>query len=333
MFGSFRWVAGILAALPLVVAAADDQQSGSKTVAATMFQNSLICLDGRGQISSWDTNNLSSNRAIPSTPTGDRLTNLISDGPILWAVSGTALYKYDPVKKSWSPAAQLRSTKDTLQGLAIVEGKPLLVFASRIESPLDRGNFRVPKLKGIFESKGTLRILSLLGRKDGLWLGTGNGEWGGELIKFDPRRNKWREYNDALHYVTGITSSKSGELIVSWSMSHFGADTLIRVHGSNGKPVKEFPELDSKYYLGIAYSSFDDAIYGIESEALVRIENGNPVELAKLEGKLYQREPNAIGVVPDVFPIIPIAKETLAIVPGQGVPWVFKQGKLSSLPQ
>lgn len=44
---------------------------------------------------------------------------------------------------------------------------------------------------------------------------------------------KWVQYYDALHYITGITQSNSGELMVSWSMSHFDADTLIRIHRKN----------------------------------------------------------------------------------------------------
>ena len=133
-----------------------------------------------------------------------------------------------------------------------------------------------------------------------LWIGTGYGEWGGHLVGLNPRTGEWVQYHDALHYVTGITQATPDELIVSWSMSHFGANTRIRVHKLDGTPKSSYPELDSKYYQRIAYSPYDKTLYGVENIDVVSIKEGKPSKIAELEGQLFEREPMAIGVSPGV---------------------------------
>src|SRR5580693_7243420 len=93
----------------------------------------------------------------------------------------------------------------------------------------------------------------------------------------------WVQYYDALHYVTGIASDNGG-VVVSWSMSHLrGADTLIRLHKADASVRTDYPSFRSKYYQRIAYSSFDQTLYGIERSNVVSIREGRPTKVAELD--------------------------------------------------
>ena len=297
---------------------------------AVVFQSYLISLNSQGSFKAWKLDDFSVQPSFGGKLRHSGLTKLAIDGDDLWASDSARVYKWDPAGGTWKAAGTFKPQHDETQALVISDGRPLLIFESRILSPVDGKNFRVPKLKGTFESERKLRVLSVFSTSKKVWIGTGNGEWGGELIRFSPQDGAWRDYFDALHYVTGITSSVD-DLIVSWSMSHFMAETMIRIHGVDCKPVKEYPELRSKYYEQIAYNHFDNTLYGIESDQLVVIKEGRPVNPVKLTGRLYEREPNAIGVAPGIVKIFPIAERTLIVVPKRGVPLLIRDSKVTEL--
>ena len=114
-------------------------------------------------------------------------------------------------------------------------------------------------------------------------------------------------------------------------MSHFVANTLIRVHRRDGDPSVSFGQLESHYFQKIAYSPFDKLLYGIDGKHLVSITNGKPSKLAELEGKVFEREAMAVGVSPGILALLPTAKNALVIVPSYGVPWRFERGGLARL--
>src|SRR5262249_1822860 len=156
------------------------------------------------------------------------------------------------------------------------------------------------RMKGQFGPGLPLRVLAVYATKQELWIGTGYGEWGGHLLGLDPKTGDWVQYHDEHHYATSITQMSADEVVVSWSMSHFDADTLIRRHELDSNPSFSFPELDSRYYQIIAYSAFDETLYGVENTDVVTISNGRPTKIAKLTGQLFEREARAIGVAPGI---------------------------------
>jgi hypothetical protein len=306
--------------------------AGSPINDAAVFQGLLFCLNSQGVVRVWNLDNFSYDKPTSAKLTRAGLTELASDSKKLWAADAHHLYTWNPNEPGWKLGVDFSADKEEEpQALTIFDRRPLLIYESQIQSPLDGKRFRVPKLKGPFESEGKLRILCILPTSSILWIGTGNGEWGGELIGFNPRDGSWRDYYDSLHYVTGITQAIPNELIVSWSMSHFMANTLIRVHGLNAEPKKNYQELQSKYYQQIVYSAYDNALYGIESDQLAMIKDGQPIQIAKLRDRLYEREPNAIGVAPGVLKILPITQKTVVIVLKEGTPLLVRDSKVTHL--
>ena len=89
--------------------------------------------------------------------------------------------------------------------------------------------------------------------------------------------------------------------------------------------------LEGKYYQRIAYSPFDETLYGVENRSLVSITGGKPETLAELDAPVFEREPMAIGVAPGVIALIPVAPRTLVVVPTRPGPHLLRGRKLEPL--
>jgi hypothetical protein len=306
--------------------AEDDEQAP----AAAIYKGELIYLDERRRFRVWGLEDGKYDDATSSRLARIGMTRLASNDARLWATDKSSLYSWSPGENNWNRICGLGGDGEKLEALVVAEGAPLLVFPRRVESPTAGRTFKVPKLMGELELD-SLRVLAHLAADTMLWIGTGQGEWGGHLLGLNLKTGKWVQNYDALHYVTGITQASEEELIVSWSMSHFGANTLIRVHRLDSTPRVTYPILESKYYQRVVYSPFDRTLYGIENIDVVSIKDGKPSQIARLAGQLFEREPMAIGVSPGVSALIPTAAKTLIIVPNHGLPWMLKDRHLSRL--
>ena len=211
---------------------------------AVKVGDSVVCLYVGGSFGVWETKGGRFDPDLSAALSKQKVSHLASDGRRMWAVEGARLLAWSPQPKAWEQVAEFDAGGEELAGVAVSGGTPLLVFPTRVVSPTDRRTFEVPLLKGQLELK-RLHVLALQPTERSLWIGTGQGEWGGHLVGIDLRTGKWVQFYDSLHYVTGITLGPEDGPIVSWSMSHFDADTLIRVHKPDATPRISHPELVS----------------------------------------------------------------------------------------
>jgi hypothetical protein len=319
--------ASLIAAVMLTrgIASAEDERD---LESAFVHRGMLVCLSDGGNACVW---NLESGKSDISAKLSRKgLSRLATDGTKIWAADESTLYAWSQEESSWRNVAAFSGDRESLEELVAVGGGPLLVFPSQVKDVVGARTFKVPELTSTQVHTHKLRIRAVLGTDSMLWVGTGYGEWGGHLVGLTLKTGDWVQYYDALHYVTGIASEKGG-VVVSWSMSHFEADTLIRLHKADASVRTEYPSLGSKYYQRIAYSSFDKTLYGIETSNVVSIREGQPTKVAELHGHLFEREPRAIGVAPGVLAVIPVAPSTLVVVPKNGEPWVIRKGEVTAL--
>jgi hypothetical protein len=309
----------------------DDPDDNRNVKAACVFEGHLLCLGDRGAVRGWEVKTGAYSKEISNRFSRKGFRSLATDGEKLWAADDSALYQWSPKDKVWEKVADYNEDKEWLVQIVAVGGSPLLVFPSKVIDPIGKKTFQVPKIEFPFEGP-PLRILALHGTDSMLWIGTGRGEWGGVLIGLNPKSGKWAE-GDGGGYVTGITHSSADEVVVSWSMSHFGCHTNMQIHKLDATRKTEYPWLWDKYYQQIAYSPFDKTLYGIESDQLVTIKDGKPSNLAKLKGNLYVNEPDAIGSAPAVLGVIPCGPKTVAVVPKYGDPWLLRDKNLIRLPK
>lgn len=311
-----------------------NQVDERQCVDAVSWSGRLVVLESDGTFLAWSLSDLQPDSvAVKELALPDAL-HVTCGQSRLWVATKTAVYSHEVDVHGWTKVAELTENEQPLLALVLVGDAPLLVYPSKVVDPITKRSFKVPEVEGMIK-------INLFGMHDHwgttsmAWIGTGYGEWGGHLIGFDLKKETWVHFYDGLHYVTGITQSDSDYITVAWSMSHFMANTLIREHDITGKPFHQEAELESKYYQRIAFSSFDQALYGIENKSLVRIIKGQPTEIVKLTGRLFEREPKAIGVAPGIRALIPVARSVVMVVPIHGQPLSVSVDtkKVTTLPQ
>jgi hypothetical protein len=313
-----------------VPASAVADEPGEPVRAAAAYDGHLLCLYDGGAVGAWDLKTGEYAKDTGSRLARKGLTSLAAAGETLWSTDEAALYRWSAEAGAWVKAAGLGEPEERLAELVTVGKTPLLVYPSKVVDPVAGRTFPFPRLDKPGQ-RPPLGVLAACGTDATLWVGTGRGEWGGTLFGLDVVTGAWVHRYDALHYVTGITRTAPGEVVVSWSMSHFLAHTLVRVHRADATVKTEYPRLDGKYFQCVTYNARDDTLYGVESTDLVTIKDGKPSKVAKLNGRLFEREPNAIGVAPGVLALMPTGPQEVAVIPKRGRPWQLRNGELTPL--
>lgn len=291
-----------------------------ENIAAVSFDSHVVVLDANGTLDGFDFGGRQVAQAELKRLQLKGALNIGSGANRLYAATATAVYELNRWGSPWKKTATFAEHRDSLLRVAVVGDRPLLVYPTEIVDPMEPRTYEVPMSIGSQVHTRVLRLHASYGTPSILWLGTGHGEWGGHLMGLNPKTGEWVQYYDALNYVTGITSANSDHVIVSWSMSHFMASTLIRQHGINAQPDHEFPELKDNYYQTVTYSPFDHILYAIERKWLVTLTGGKPTRVIELTLHLFKPEPKAIGVAPGVIALLPVAEHHVVVVAATGVP-------------
>lgn len=307
---------------------ADEESSPPVVVDGALVGNALVVLLEDGSMTAWSMPSGEKDVQLSQAFGNPKFSKIASSGNALWGANGKSILQWNSEDRQWVEIAPQAGSE--IQALVAMDADLLQVYERSVVETVSGSEFQVPKLGGQMDID-YLRILAIYPQGETLWIGTGQGEWGGHLIALNTRTGRWGSYYDPLHYVTGITGNANESVYVSWSMSHFSANTLIRTHASNTEPVQEFEELESRYFQDISYSSFERKLYGIEQNSLVEIESGMPVELADLGRLEYGVEPNAIGVAPAVIALIPIDANNVIILHEHAAPMIFRGSQLQKL--
>jgi hypothetical protein len=313
---------------------AQEEPASPDTIrAALLFRDWLLCLREDGRMLSWTakTGTLDAEPPVGATPEPAR--RLADDGAGLWSVSRSALWSWSDGAHAWTRAADFDAHGEDPQGLVLVGGTPLVVLGSRVLAPTEGREYSAPGKRGKPRETRPLRVLALHAGASTLWIGTGYGEWGGELLGLDIATGQWVDHGDDLHYVTGIVQAAADQLTVSWAMSHmWHCDSLLRIHALDGGVRSAALEREDTYVQGLAWSRFDQALYAIDTGALVSIRDGQITKLGDLDGPIYGPERKAVGVAPGIVAVLPSSEKSVFIVPGSGAPWRWQAGELARLP-
>jgi hypothetical protein len=290
----------------------------------------IVYLPQEGKVRVWRAGDLGADpeyaRALASPP----LRLLATGGGQLWGTDLARVYRWSAEAREWTSVGAFPARKEAVLDLAVVGDRPVAVYTSSIVELRTGKVHPLSKLKNAC-ARG-FRALAVHATGTHVWVGTGYGEWGGCLFGLDLERGHWVQFKDSFHYVTGITGDGQGHLWVSWSMSHFGANALLRVHRTDATVELEHPELKSNYIQTIAWDEGSKVLYGIEQNRLVRFEKGQPVELVSLGQLPYANEPNAIGVSPGMTRLEVLGPGRLLLVHERLAPTVYTDGKLMTLP-
>ncbi|MHC4404097.1 MAG: hypothetical protein ACYTG0_30955 [Planctomycetota bacterium] len=301
--------------------------SAEKIVDTALFQTRVLCVNDDGTLSAWFTETGKPDRKLARVLSSWPISRVASDGSALWALSGTGLLKFSAAKDTWLEHSSLGAEPEAAIDLLSLGSEPVVVYPNKVVRPLVSRSYAVPRPDG-FPGVYRLRVLTQHVSAHRIYFGTGRGEWGGRLVLLNTKSGVWSFHRDSLHYPTGITQASSDELIVTWSMSHFTADTLVRVHHLDTTVKHEYPKLELKYFQSIAYDSARKILYAIERNEVVRLKQGIPRRIADLGRLPYESEPDAIGVAPGVLALLPLPDASLLIIHRSSPPMALRKGKL-----
>ncbi|MBA4192392.1 MAG: hypothetical protein C0467_30865, partial [Planctomycetaceae bacterium] len=236
-------------------------ESPRRVEATAVYDGHFLCLYANGSIQAWNLKTWKSAKDVAVQFARDGLRAIASDRDKLWAVDGKTVYQWAAKDKQWKKLAAYDAEGEWVVSIIPVGGTPYLVFPAKVVDPTREkgGMFPYPAMIDLF-CESPLRILATHGSESKVWIGTGNGEWGGTLIGFDPKTGKWVSSRDGGGYVTGITHSEKDEVIVSWSMSHFAASTRIVDHKADATVKTKHPGMFKKYYQCVAYNPHDELL-------------------------------------------------------------------------
>ncbi len=287
-----------------------------------------VCLYDDGSVLAWDLVNLKPNERLAAAVRALEPTGIDADEGSFWIYDGHRIVELKDGAVVGEPAPVAEARDAPLLNFLRNDSGAYAVYAWAIVDLLRDQRHAVPELGGQLEVK-SLRPLCYAKGPHTLWIGTGQGEWGGHLVRFDTERGTWESNYDGLHYVTGIALIGDSPKLVSWSMSHFYAHTVLRVHHDDTSIETSFEVHEQAYYQTTAYSPFDERFYVVEQRLLETVDpHGKTTKWAELPEMRYKPEGMAIGVVPGVHSIVPIARDMVMVFFFQGPPVLVHNGKV-----
>lgn len=314
------------------------KESGAKTArvlakqgpSVVVYGEHIVHLSQEGKVHAWRTKDLGVDpeyaRALASQP----LRLLATGKGQLWGTDLARLFRWSEDSRTWKPEASLPESPEDAIDLAVVGDRPVVVYTKHVVEARTGKVHPLSKLKKA--AFPVMRALAVQATATHVWVGTGYGEWGGALYGLELTSGRWVQSSDSLHYVTGIAEDGRGRLWVSWAMSHFDARSALRVHRPDATVERAFPALKSKYLQTIAWDDARQVLHGVEQRSLVRLEDGEPVEVLSLGELAYAREANAIGVAPGITRMEALGPQRFLLVHESGAPRVYADGKVVALP-
>ncbi|MDP1918071.1 MAG: hypothetical protein Q8L14_17635 [Myxococcales bacterium] len=310
---------------------------------AAQWGEHLLVADGDGTVRAWTSKTLAFDAARTKQLNGDGLLAIVANGDVLWGFDGTRAFTWDDAGARWD-LVQSKPPRSACTAFAVVDGAPVGTCGPGVHRFTDGRYWEAPAYKDQIEGRGFGDAPKAIGSHGTqLAIGTGFGEWGGHLWLLDVATGQWAKYYDELGGAVGLAWTGAG-WAVAWSMSHFTALARLRVHGADGKPLKQGKELRDKYLRKLAFDDEAKVLLGLEQNTLVRIDDDLRLTNVQDVGKVkYGPERHAVGVSPGIGALLalrsrgergvvdPSLAGRVLVVPIAGEPLVVGAGKVTPL--
>ena len=137
-------VALCLGAMPLPSGIA----RGQSVRDAIKYGESVVCLNGEGRFLAWDNRSFEFKQEFSAELSKATFTRIASNGNRIWGVREQKLLEWLPGTKTWEAVARFDAGGEKLAGIAVVGETPVLIFPTKVMSPVEDRVFEVPRLQG-----------------------------------------------------------------------------------------------------------------------------------------------------------------------------------------
>jgi hypothetical protein len=286
----------------------------------------LLVADGAGAVRSWSAKDLA-----PEAQLGGSMSAIASDGSALWGTDGKHAFRWSEPEKAWKQLTG-KPAPAGCNAFAVVRGAPVATCGPGVFRFTDGKYWDAPEFHDQIKGRGFGESPQAIAAHDAqLAIGTGFGEWGGYLWLLDTTKGEWTKFYDALAYVNGVAWNGQSWAI-AWSMSHMSASTQVRLHSIDAKVALEDKEVRGKYLRAIAVEPSSHAMFAIEQNELVRVDEKLALSKVQDIGTVkYESERMAVGVASGVAAFLAIGDGRWLVVPVSGQPLVVGGGKSAVL--
>lgn len=289
-----------------------------------------LVADGDGTVRAWSTKDNRLDAALTKKLNGDGLLAIALDGGTLWGFDGTRAFTWDDAGARWDLVPSKPPLKPCTH-FAVVGGAPVGLCGPGVHRFTDGRYFEAPEFNDQVRGRGFGDHPHVAAHGAVLAIGTGFGEWGGHLWLLDVSDGSWRKHYDALGNAAGVAWTGTA-WAVAWSMSHMMATTRARVHGADGKPVKEGAQQRDRYLRAIAWDDSARALFGLEQNDLVRFDESLAFKKVQaITPVKYGPERDAVGVSSGIASFVALGKGQFLVVPESGEPLLVGGGKSDRL--
>jgi len=293
---------------------------------AVVFGGHLLVADGAGAVRSWSAKELAPEAQLPGA-----MQAIASDGGTLWGTEGHHAFRWSDADRAWKQLTG-KPAPAGCNAFAVVGGAPVATCGPGVFRFTDGRYWDAPEFHDQIKGRGFGESPQAIAAHDAqLAIGTGFGEWGGYLWLLDTAKGEWSRFYDDLAYVNGIAWNGQ-KWAVAWSMSHMSASAQVRLHSVDAKVALEDKPRERAYLRAIAVEPASRALFAIEQNELVRVDDKLGFEKVQSIGTVkYASERNAVGVASGVAALLAIGDGRWLVVPVAGQPLVVGGGKSAVL--
>ena len=126
--------------------------TGQSVRDAVKYEGTVLCLDRDGKVLAWDVGSGEPKPELSAGLSKAKLARIGSNGRRIWGVREKKLLEWSPGTKTWEEVAKFEPGGEELASIAVVGETPLLIFPTKVLSPIERRVFGVPQLQGQFHN-------------------------------------------------------------------------------------------------------------------------------------------------------------------------------------
>jgi Two component regulator propeller len=237
---------------------------------------------------------------------------LYADSEHLAMVNNRGIYVWIDKELKWNKIEPLPKSKEKILDFFVINRDFFLVYPTKVMNLVflikAEKEYYVPELEGQDKDLRSLQAVHVSKKK--IWFGTGSGEWGGHLLTLDLETGEWQQIYSPSLYVNAITEDSDGTIWVAWAMSHFLTTSAL---SSYPTPPKKPVFWQGHYLQVIAYNKYDNHLYGVDRNNIVRIEGDSIEKVADLGEIRYIRGYYSMGIYPLIEDMLIVDKDVFLI--------------------
>lgn len=298
----------LIGSLIIVALATRVQPPPVKTM---LYKGYVISLLSDGNIEALHTSDWKKDRKFSKALQQFEPEFLFSNSKTLAMINKEKSFTWSDEKFQWIEIGKLPHTEEPVLDGLVLNKRLFVIYPSEVVEPSGNRTYKIPI--------DHFPLRAAYAGKDKLWFGTGYGKAGGHLLILDIQSGEWNQIRHIDRYINSFTEDGSGTVWVVWVRNNLfdgklDADSVLSSLSSDGIPRGYNGFLKDRYIQSIAFNKYDNHIYGIDRNYVVRFKPDITETIADLGNIRYLRDYyDEAGIIPAINDLLIVGRETFVI--------------------